>query len=43
MASAGADYLTNYKTQINWGLSYIKSRYGNPTQAWAHSERTGWY
>ena len=26
MASAGSDYLTNYKTQINWGLSYIKSR-----------------
>lgn len=43
MASAGADYLTNYKTQINWGLSYIKSRYGNPTNAWAHSERTNWY
>ena len=28
MASAGSDYQTNYKTQINWGLSYIKARYG---------------
>ncbi len=43
MASAGSDYLTNYKTQINWGLSYIKSRYGNPTNAWSHSQRKGWY
>ena len=43
MASAGSDYLTNYKTQINWGLSYIKSRYGTPTAAWNHSQRTNWY
>lgn len=43
MASAGADYQTNYKTQINWGLSYIKSRYGNPQNAWSHSQSTGWY
>ena len=43
MAAFGSDYLTNYKTQINWGLSYIKSRYKNPTNAWDHSQRTGWY
>ncbi len=43
MASAGADYQTNYQTQINWGLSYIKSRYGNPQNAWIHSQNTGWY
>ena len=43
MASAGSDYLTNYKTQINWGLSYIKSRYGSPTGAWNHSQSKGWY
>ena len=43
MASAGADYRTNYKTQINWGLGYIKARYGTPSNAWAHSQRTGWY
>ena len=43
MASAGSDYMTNYQTQINWGLKYISSRYGSPTNAWAHSQRTGWY
>ena len=43
MSSAGSDYLTNYKTQINWGLNYIKSRYGTPTAAWNHSQRKGWY
>lgn len=43
MASAGSDYLTNYQTQINWGLSYIKSRYGTPTAALYHSQATGWY
>lgn len=43
MASAGSDYLTNYKTQVNWGLSYIKGRYGNPTMALYHSQATGWY
>ena len=43
MASAGSDYLTNYKTQIEWGLGYISARYGSPSNAWAHSQRTGWY
>ena len=43
MASAGSDYMTNYKTQINWGLRYIKSRYGTPTAAYNHSQTKGWY
>ena len=43
MATAGTDYRTNYKTQINWGLSYIKSRYGSPSAAWSHSQSRGWY
>ncbi len=43
MATYGTDYLTNYKTQIEWGLSYIKSRYGTPTAAWNHSCNKGWY
>jgi len=43
MASAGSDYKTNYKTQINWGLGYIKARYGSPTAAWNHSQSKGWY
>lgn len=29
--------------QIDWGLRYIKGRYGSPKAAWAHSQRTGWY
>lgn len=43
MASAGADYRTNPATQIKWGLGYIKSTYGTPCGAWAHSQATGWY
>lgn len=43
MASAGKDWKTNPTTQIKWGLSYIKSRYGSPCGAWAHSQATGWY
>ena len=43
MASAGSDYLTNYKTQINWGLSYIKTRYGSPSKAWSAFKSKGWY
>lgn len=37
------DWLANPKRQIDWGLKYISSRYGTPSQAWAHSQRTGWY
>lgn len=43
MAAAGADWRTNGNTQVNWGLSYIRSRYGSPCGAWDHSQRTGWY
>ncbi len=43
MASAGSDYQTNYQTQINWGLNYIKARYGTPQNAWHHSQTVGWY
>lgn len=43
MASKGSDYQTNYQTQIDWGLSYISSRYGNPQNAWNHSQNKGWY
>lgn len=43
MASAGADWATNYETQINWGLGYISDRYGTPCAAWAHSEANNWY
>lgn len=43
MVSEGSDYKTNGKTQIRWGLKYIKNRYGSPSNAWAHSQKTGWY
>lgn len=43
MASAGADWQTNPATQIRWGLGYIKSRYGSPCGAWAHSVSHNWY
>ena len=43
MASAGADWRTNPRTQIVWGLGYIKNRYGTPCGAWAHSEEFNWY
>ena len=43
MASAGADWRTNPITQINWGIGYIKGRYGTPCSAWAHSSAVGWY
>ena len=43
MASAGADWRTNPKTQMTWGLRYIKARYGDPCHAWAHSEAVNWY
>ena len=43
MAAAGADWRTNPITQVRWGLSYIKSRYGTPCAALAHSNRFNWY
>lgn len=43
MASVGADWRTNAKTQITWGLQYIEERYSTPCGAWSHSESKGWY
>lgn len=43
MASAGSDWRTNPRTQIKWGLGYIKSRYGSPSKAWAFWQANGWY
>ena len=43
MASCGSDWKTNYKTQIEWGLNYIKGRYGSPSNAWASFCKKGWY
>ncbi|MCX6499180.1 MAG: hypothetical protein NTU93_10310 [Arthrobacter sp.] len=43
MASAGADYLTNYRTQINWGLQYVQQRYGSPCGALNFHYANNWY
>ncbi|WDZ86845.1 lytic transglycosylase domain-containing protein [Micromonospora cathayae] len=43
MGSAGDDWETNPATQIEWGLGYIKGRYGTPCKAWGHSQDVGWY
>jgi hypothetical protein len=43
MSSAGPDWRTNPKTQIEWGLKYIKERYGSPSAAWAFWQKHRWY
>ncbi len=43
MASAGADWATNPATQIEWGLGYIRDRYGSPCGAWGFKQSHGWY
>ncbi|NHW49185.1 hypothetical protein HAV21_20190 [Paenarthrobacter sp. MSM-2-10-13] len=43
MASAGADWQTNYQTQIKWGLNYIKERYGSPSAALGFHLANNWY
>jgi hypothetical protein len=43
MASAGRHWRSCARTQILWGLRYIKDRYGSPAAAWAHELATGWY
>lgn len=43
MASAGSDWRTNGITQVKWGLSYIRARYGNTCNAWGHWQRYRWY
>lgn len=35
--------LGDYVAQINWGLNYIKGRYGSPIAAWAHEVANNWY
>ena len=43
MASAGADYKTNYKTQLKWMMGYIKGRYKTPSKAWVFWQKHHWY
>ncbi|WP_329321960.1 transglycosylase SLT domain-containing protein [Streptomyces sp. NBC_01262] len=43
MVSAGADWRTNPKTQIKWGLNYMNSRYDSPCGAWSFWQANHWY
>jgi hypothetical protein len=43
MGSAGPNWRSNARTQIRWGLRYIRDRYGSPRRAWAHEVGSGWY
>lgn len=43
MGSAGADWRSNAATQIEWGLGYIRDRYGSPCGAWGFKQGHGWY
>ena len=43
MEIIATDWRTNPVTQIKWGLSYIKARYGTPCKALAHKHWRGYY
>ncbi|MEU8106932.1 transglycosylase SLT domain-containing protein [Nonomuraea muscovyensis] len=43
MQGAGHDWRSNPETQIRWGLTYIKGRYGRPCDAWGHFQAHNWY
>ncbi len=43
MSSAGPHWQSDARTQIRWGLDYIRSRYGSPEGAWDHELTVGWY
>ncbi|MBB4927467.1 aggregation-promoting factor C-terminal-like domain-containing protein [Kitasatospora kifunensis] len=43
MASAGADWRTNPRTQITWAYDYMNSRYGSPNAAWSFWQNHHWY
>jgi hypothetical protein len=43
MATAGPNWRANARTQIRWGLRYIRGTYGSPRRAWDHEVAYGWY
>jgi hypothetical protein len=43
MASAGPNWRSSARTQIRWGLRYIRATYGSPRRAWAHEVADAWY
>ena len=38
-----ADFMESPVTQIDWGLNYIKVRYGSPCKAWEFWQVRRWY
>jgi hypothetical protein len=43
MSSAGPGWRWNVRTQIVWGMRYIKACYRTPYWAWLHHYEDGWY
>lgn len=43
MSSAGPNWQTSAKTQIEWGLGYIKARYHTPCGAWGFWQAHNYY
>ena len=43
MSSAGPNWRTDGATQVLWGMTYIRDRYGTPYRAWRHERLWGWY
>jgi hypothetical protein len=43
MASAGSNWQNSARTQIRWGMRYIRAVYGSPQRAWEHEQAYGWY
>ena len=43
MGAAANPPTSSAAAQINWGLSYIKGRYGSPAGAWGHETAFNWY
>lgn len=43
MDAFGADWRTNYQTQVKWFFAYCKERYGGVREAWAFWQAHHWY
>jgi hypothetical protein len=43
MSSAGPDWRNNAATQVEWGLDYMKDRYGSACGAWSFWQSHNWY
>jgi hypothetical protein len=39
----GRGWRWSARTQIRWGMRYIRDRYGSPRHAWLHEYLSGWY